>query len=446
MANIPNYCPPVYEDLGPSTPPCNELLPPVEEYGRLEHAHTRSPHACVSPDSIPEDYGHLSVGATNASAPKPPVRRTGDYEEVPDGPLAEPYGKLEHVSSRPPLNRPINVPVGQKSPGLSRRVPPPKPPPYKPKSEQPIPTQPPAARREELYSEIDQDVPVNVKTSVSEGYNKLDRGMTTGSQRDRSKSPMVEGYGKLDRRSSNSDPELLTNGKQYGALEHFPHSSRPKNHPTSLYQPEQYGKLDHLHSTFDPYGSLSLSDSYREAPHPPQPSIFIDAKNLSVEGAIVVGAKRHKDRKPVLQRKDTEQMTSEDFYAQLAQSTEREASEQDLPEQEPYSKTAHSRLPRSKSAHGYVNVDNSKFSPQNGLPGGQTQGLYSTLDYDEPPSKTDAFECLYEHPKEDQPPDPPKRGKSIRDTPPQPPGDSTSPPAPFKPKPMPKPKPKSEPR
>ena len=413
VANIPNFRPPEYEDL---TSPQDES--PLQEYGRLEHADTRQPQL-PPPDRVPENYAHLRRTAN--STPQVSTSRTNDYEDMPDGAVAEPYGKLDHLSARPPLNRPVSMPVGQKSQVPSRKKPPPpKPLPYKQKADRLLSVQPTATKREEVYSEIDQEIPVNVETSIPEGYQRLQRNRVSASLKNR---PVVEGYGKLNRRGSNSDPELLkAGGEHYGALEHFRRSKTPSECRAPL------------HSTFDPYGSLSLSQSYREAPPPNQPNIFIDANSICVEKPIVVGSKRPASEKPALQRGDSELMTSEEFYAQLGSEPGVSPPQQ---EEEPYSRTTQNR-PTASKRHSYVNVDESKFASQNGLTSGQTDESYSTLNYDERSPSNEMFECLYECPKEDDPPAPPKRDASMRETSSQTP---SGPPVCTKPTPKPKPRP-----
>lgn len=419
VANIPNFRPPEYEDL---TSPQDDS--PPQEYGRLEHADTRQPQQ-PSPDVVPENYARLS--RTTNSTPHVSKSRTNDYEDMPDdGALGEPYGKLDHLSTHPPLSRPVSVPLGQKSPVPSRKKPPPpKPLPYKQKANRLLSVQPTATNREEVYSEIDQDIPFNVQTSVPEGYNRLERSRVSASLKNR---PAVEGYGKLNRRGSNSDPDLFKAREHYGALEHFPRSKTPSECRAPL------------HSTFDPYGSLSLSQSYREAPCPNQSNIFIDANSIHVEKPIIVGAKQPASEKPAaLQRVDSEQMTSEEFYAQLGQVPETKGLT--LPEEEElYSRTTQNR-PTASKKHGYVNVDDSKFAAQNDLTSGHTDESYGTLNYDERSPSNEQFECLYECPKEDKPPVPPKRDASIRETSPQAPSGSTSPPVYTKPTPKPRPRP-----
>ena len=341
------------------------------------------------------------------ASPKPSRPRRGDYEDIPDGP-SEGYGKLDHrFSAHLPIvdgeydflnNPPSPVPANKKSssPVLAKKPSPPvlakkssspvlakkKPPPPKPAPYKPKPLSPSTSVDvvEDVYSEIDQDKPVNVQVGTAEEYNKLDRkdARTTFKGRPTVPVPTPEGYGKLNRPASTSNPELTASGEHYGALEHFPRSRTPGN-TRSVYVPEEYGKLDHGHSGFDPYASLSLSESYRDGP-----GRLPGAANLKQETDYA----------------DEPQLTSEEFYGQLN-------TEQGPVDSSDYS-TVELPNPPAVASNG-----NRLLSPQSSL-----SGIEEVLDNAPNPPKN-KFEVLYQPSRDDipVPPLPPRRGASVRNSP-----------------------------
>ena len=272
---IPSFQPPEYEDVegdfetGPGVTLTHRQAIP-EEYGKLEHVSFQPNTQTIKGN---QGYGRLKREAKSTpglsqplinqrSLNPGPVR--SDYEDVPDGP-SEGYGKLE----RPTLARHTSYPsvvgpiagYGQLQKSLQtkkRKVAPPKPPPYRPKSAEPAAT----LLVQEVYSEIDAGAKINLPAQSSrQGYNKLARNETSSSSvKARSTSPVPEGYGVLNRRNSTSNPEISTNLERYGTLEHFPRSKSPSAFPQC--QPQGYGKLEHTTPLFNPYGSLSRN--YRD--------------------------------------------------------------------------------------------------------------------------------------------------------------------------------------
>ncbi len=325
IANIPSFRPPEiqYEELEDSGTGGLTFSSPdgiIEEYGRLELS-TTQPITDLQPNGHsqhdPRRYNRSSRSTPALSpSPQPPWGRgspasnqkRSDYEDL-DGPL-EGYGKLEHPKETGPLTQ-FGPSGGNRQPPrkVSAKSRPPKPAPYRPKS----PELTSGTSGQEVYSEI-EDSKVRVRRPFSAGgYNKLLRsGISDSSLRPRSSTPPeAQGYGVLNRRGSNSNPELPISAEHYGALVHFPEtpsvlpSHQPEEysklehpvphsdasvlpsyqpeeygkleHPVHRsdasvlpsYQPEEYGKLEHPVPHFDPYGSLSHSNSYREGPQMP---------------------------------------------------------------------------------------------------------------------------------------------------------------------------------
>ncbi len=229
----------------------------MEDYGRLEHTDSQSTTTVRRTRSQQDAfYSQLNrdtrATPTLSPSPQPSWGQTSsspalelngvDYECLDQ--LQE-YGKLDQSNTAR-----ASHPTGDGQPSaVKRKIPPPKPVPYRPKSVSP-PVQ-------EVYAEIDEAV-VGVRPAASTtGYNKL---MRRGASPQPPTVP-AEGYGVLDH--YNSNPELRPSTEHYGALEHFPKSTPPSS-VLPPYQPEEYGKLEHPVPHFDPYGSLSQTPRYNK--------------------------------------------------------------------------------------------------------------------------------------------------------------------------------------
>ena len=456
MSNIPDYKAPEYEELdtvqeavanalGPIPPPPQLSRQPVSDsaveaaYGQLELAHTppqaissheptASQQQQLSPSPQAESYSRIDRKSHSPrTSPKPSRPRRGDYEDIPDGP-AEAYGKLDHTTPvgahLPTVDGNYDI-LDDKQPSpvpAKKKPPPPKPAPYKPKLSSPSSS---IDDVEDVYSEIKQDEPVNIHVGTPEEYNKLDRKGAGTSFKGRPSVPVPtpEGYGKLNRSASTSNPELAPSGEHYGALEHFPRSRTPGD-THSVYIPEEYGKLEHGHSGFDPYASLSLSESYRDGPGGPPVAV-----NLKQDGNDYA---------------DEPQLTSDEFYGQLNADLGRVNN----PGYSTVELHPHVRKGISPAA---TSNGNPLLSPESSLP--ESEEIYDDT-LNPPKSK---FEALYEPTRTDNPlpPVPPRKGASVRKSPqlerkngitvtppngsPPAPRTSNSPPK-LKPKPKPKPR------